>query len=127
MKLDKLSDEQLDWADKGEGQLSVDVYEHDGYMIVTSTIAGCRPEDLDISLHNDMLTIRGKRSPEHDTPEHSYFLKECYWGDFSRSIILPADVESDRVNADLKNGVLTIRLKLNQGPSVRTVGIDRFE
>jgi HSP20 family protein len=94
-----------------EGQLSIDVYQTTGEIIVKSTLAGVKPEDLKISLHNDLLTIKGKREEQQTIAEEDYLYKECYWGSFSRSIILPAEVEENKVQASLENGVLTITLK----------------
>jgi len=94
-----------------EGQLLIDVYQTPENLIIKSTIAGVRPEDIDISVNNDMLTIRGKRQSEEEIAEERYVYKECYWGSFSRSIILPLDVKTDKVQAYLENGVLTIKLK----------------
>ena len=100
-----------DWLDENyEGQLSVDVYGTEDEIVVVSTIAGVKPEDIDISINNDMLTIRGDRSREKEEHVDDYYYQECYWGGFSRSIILPVEVDSDNVNAALKNGVLTVRL-----------------
>ena len=94
-----------------EGQLSLDVYETDKNLIIKSTIAGVKPEDIDISINNDMLTIKGKREIEENIKEESYLYRECYWGSFSRSIILPVEVDKDDVEAVLENGVLTVKLK----------------
>lgn len=91
-----------------EGQLSVDVYQTKNSIVVKATIAGVKSEDLEIYLHNDLLTIRGKREHQVENEEPDYFYKECYWGGFSRSVILPVEVQSDRVEATLKNGVLTV-------------------
>ncbi len=93
-----------------EGQLSVDVYQTNDEIIIKSTIAGVEPEDLDIFLHDDLLTIRGKRQQTKEQKDSHYFYKECYWGGFSRSIILPVEVNPDKIDAELKNGILTIRL-----------------
>lgn len=93
-----------------EGQLAIDVYQTKENIIVKSTIAGVKPEDLEIYLHNDLLTIRGKREHQVENEEPDYFYKECYWGGFSRSVILPVEVQSDKVDATLKNGVLTVIL-----------------
>jgi HSP20 family protein len=101
-----------DWIGDGleEGQLSIDVYQTPDAIVVKSTIAGVMPEDIDISINNDMLTIRGRRVQEEDVREENYLYKECYWGNFSRSIILPVEVESDKIEAFLENGVLTVVL-----------------
>lgn len=93
-----------------EGQLSVDVYQTKDDIVIKSTIAGIKPEDLDVSINNDMVTIKGKRVQEKEVKEEDYFYQECYWGGFSRSIILPVEVKAEDAKAQLKNGVLTIRL-----------------
>lgn len=96
--------------DYNEGQLSIDVFQTDKNIVVKSTIAGVRPDDLDISLHNDMLTIRGKRQMDEEIAEEDYLYRECYWGAFSRSVILPCEVKADKIEALLENGVLTVIL-----------------
>lgn len=96
--------------DYEEGQLSIDVYQTPEAIIVKSTIAGVKSEDIDISINNDMLTIRGKREMNEEIKEENYLYKECYWGSFSRSVILPVEVEEDKIDALLENGVLTIIL-----------------
>lgn len=97
-------------GDYEEGQLSIDVYQTPDKIVVKSTIAGVKPEDIDISINNDMLTIRGKREEEREIKEEHYLYKECYWGSFSRSVILPVEVEADKIEACLENGILTITL-----------------
>jgi len=98
-----------------EGELAVDVYQTDSDIIVQSTIAGVKPEDLDIAAENDVLTIRGKRESETKEEGKNYFYQECYWGAFSRQIILPEEVDPNRIEAAMKNGVLTIKLpKINR-------------
>jgi HSP20 family protein len=96
--------------DYEEGQLSVDVYQTSDKIVIQSTIAGVRPEDIDITVNNDMVTIRGKREIDNTLQSDDYFIQECYWGGFSRSIILPAEIQSEKIEATLKNGVLTITL-----------------
>ncbi len=93
-----------------EGQLTVDVFQDDESIIVQSTVAGVSPEDLDVSITNDMVTIRGERRPQYSIDPEDYFYQECYWGTFSRSIILPVEIDADRAEAKIKNGVLTIRI-----------------
>lgn len=91
-----------------EGQLSVDVFQKGDKIVVKSTIAGVQPEHLEIFLNRDMLTIKGERRHEEATSQDDYFIKECYWGKFSRTIILPSDVKTEETKATLKDGVLTI-------------------
>lgn len=107
-------DEEQWFTEDYEGQLAVDVYQTKDNIIIKSTIAGVKPEDLEIYLHNDLLTIRGKRLQEYEETEADYFYKECYWGGFSRSIILPVEVQADKVEAIFKNGVLKIILPKSQ-------------
>jgi len=95
-------------TDDLEGQLSVDVYQKGDAIVVKSTIAGVEPEDLEIFLNRDMLTIKGKREHAESVHQGEYFVRECYWGKFSRTIILPSDVKSEDAKATLKDGVLTI-------------------
>ncbi len=96
--------------DKEEGQLTVDVYQTDTEIVIKSTIAGIKPEELDINITSDMVTIRGTREHEEKVSKDNYFYQECYWGRFSRSIILPQDIVAEKSEAAMKNGVLTIRL-----------------
>lgn len=92
-----------------EGELSVDIFETSSSLLIQSTIAGAKISDLELSLHNDMLTIRGRR--HHDIPAEARPLyAECYWGPFSRSIILPVEVRADEASAVLRSGILTITL-----------------
>lgn len=109
-----------DWLEENyEGQLSVDVFGTPDEIVIKSTIAGVKPEDIDISIHNDMLTIRGERAREAEEKADEYYYQECYWGGFSRSIILPVEVDGDNVSAALKNGVLTVRLpKVRKAKSI---------
>jgi HSP20 family protein len=96
--------------DYDEGQLSIDVFQTPENIVIKSTIAGVKPEDIDISINNDMLTIRGKREFQEKISDENYLIKECYWGGFSRSVILPVEVDAEKVEAALDNGVLTVTL-----------------
>lgn len=93
-----------------EGHLTVDVYQTDDEIIVQSTIAGANADDIDISVTTDMVTIKGKRSPDEHIRPSDYFHQELYWGSFSRAIILPMDIDADSAKASYKNGILTIRM-----------------
>lgn len=97
-------------ADGSEGQLTIDVYQTENDIVIKSTIAGVKPEDLDVSINNDMVTIKGERRNEEVVEDGSYYYQECYWGGFSRSVLLPVDVIPEKADASLKNGILTIRL-----------------
>lgn len=103
--------EDQTWLTKDyEGQLSVDVYHTEKEIVVRSTMAGVKPEDLNIVVNNDLLTIRGKREAEPNVHHSDYLYRECYWGGFSRTLVLPQDVKVERIKATLKNGLLTIVL-----------------
>ncbi len=115
------------FEDEYEGQLSVDVYHDDQYVYIKSTIAGVTSEDLDIAIEGDMVTLRGKRSLDHTVKDKNYLYQECYWGAFSRSILLPFDLDSTRAEATLKNGILTLKIpKINKTHSVN-VRVDNDE
>jgi HSP20 family protein len=106
-------DSQKDWLSGGleeEGQLSIDVFQTADKLVIVSTIAGVKPEDIDITINNDMLTIRGKRERRKEIKDEDYLYSECYWGSFSRSIILPVEIEMEKINAVIENGVLTVTL-----------------
>jgi len=99
---------QEKWLE-AEGELAVDVYQTDDDLVIQSAIAGVKPEDLDITLERDIIIIKGGReNPEKETGD--YFTQECYWGPFSREIILPVEVDPDRTEAIMKDGILTIRI-----------------
>jgi HSP20 family molecular chaperone IbpA len=104
------SDEDTGEGQEQEGQLTVDVFQDDENIVIQSTIAGVSPEDLDVSITNDMVAIRGERRQQYDVDPEDYFYQECYWGTFSRSIILPVEIDADRADAKIKNGILTIRI-----------------
>lgn len=93
-----------------EGRLTIDVYETPHEIIIKSTIAGVDPDDLDIDITSDSVSIRGERSNNEQIKTEDYFYQECYWGAFSRSIILPTEIDADKADASLENGILTITL-----------------
>src|SRR3989344_3907493 len=110
------------WAEEesGEGQLTVDVYQTPTDIMIKTMVAGVKPEDLDISITRDMVTIRGKREGERITNETDYFHKELYWGTFSRTVLLPQEVEVEEAEAIEKHGLLIIRLpKLNKNKQAK--------
>ncbi len=100
-----------DIIDENDGQLTVDVYKNtDDEIVVQSTVAGVDPDNLEINITNESVTIRGKRERSEKIEDKDFFYQECFWGSFSRSIILPEEVDADKSIATFKNGVLTIRL-----------------
>ena len=106
-------EEQTDM--EGDGQLTVDVFQNENEIIIQSTIAGVAPENLEININAESVNIKGQRHREEKISEKDYFYQECFWGKFSRSVILPQEIDPERSTAQLKNGVLTIRLpKINK-------------
>jgi len=93
-----------------EGQLAIDVYQTDRDLVIQSAVAGIKPENLDISIENDQILIKGSREKPAEEGERNYFYQECYWGPFSRQIILPEEVDPSRAEAAMKEGILTIRI-----------------
>lgn len=101
-----------DWLSSTEGKLSVDVIETRKEIIVRSAIAGIHAQDLDITLSDDTLTLRGERHHGYNaSASDQVHIQECHWGTFSRTLILPCAVDPDTVEATLQKGILTIRLK----------------
>lgn len=93
-----------------EGQLSVDVYQTEKEMIIIAPIAGVTTQDISMSITDDVISIQGKRNFTTAIPEENYYTKECFWGNFSRSIVLPEAVDATKVKATFKNGILKITI-----------------
>ena len=107
---------------EGEGTLTVDVYQTDNDIVIKSTMAGVKSGDLDITINNDMVTIKGDREPDDKIKQSDYHWQELYWGPFSRTVILPEEIDIDGSKASIKNGVLTIkmpRLSKNKSKKVK--------
>jgi len=92
-----------------EGELSVDVYQSPNEIIIKTMVAGVKPEDLDVSISRDMVTLKGRRESERTVADDDYFHKELYWGTFSRTIVLPQEIDVDAAEAIEKHGLLIIR------------------
>lgn len=118
--------EEEAFSNDAEGQLTIDVYQTDNEIVIKSTIAGVKPEDLDVSINNDMVTIKGERKNEEIVNGESYYYQECYWGNFSRSIVLPVDIISEKAEASLKNGILTIRLPKADNTKIKKIQVRGF-
>lgn len=101
-----------DWhEDHQEGQLAVDVINTDNNIIVLSTMAGASTSKIEVYVHNDLLTIKGERvMPEDEIGEGNFIHQECYWGRFSRTIVLPVDVKGDSAKAKYDNGILSVTI-----------------
>ncbi len=122
--------EEKDWLEEAEGeegQLTIDVYQNPSDIVIKSTIAGVNPEDIDISITNDMVTIRGKRTKDEKIETENYYYQELYWGGFSRSVILPVEVEADKAKATIKNGILTIKLPKSEKVKTKKIEVKPLE
>jgi HSP20 family protein len=104
-----------------EGQLAIDVYHDSKKIVIKSTIAGADPKNLKISLHNDLLIIKGKREQAEKISDEQYLFRECYWGPFTRSIILPSEVDPKKVKAEIENRILTITLQKSKPEKIEVI------
>jgi len=96
------------------GELVVDVFETKADFVVLAAIAGVQIKDLDISLEKEMMIIKGNRCDPHEEDGKKYFYQECYWGPFSRKIILPENIDIDKADAQIDKGILTIKIPKNE-------------
>lgn len=99
-----------DWMAEAEGQLAVDVYQTKENVVIKAPIAGVTPDKIDIEVAEDVVTIRGERVEEKEVDREHYYVQECYWGSFSRSVILPTSTIAEKAAASLKDGVLTVTI-----------------
>lgn len=93
-----------------EGQLAVDVYQTEDAIVLVAPIAGVSEANLEVSITDEIVSIRGTRMQPETVPQENFFVQECYWGSFSRSYVLPVAVDPDNAQAALKDGILTIRI-----------------
>ncbi len=107
---DEMEKELGEMAEETEGELAIDMYQTPADIVVKTMVAGVRPEDLDITITRDMVTVKGKREESNDYSEDDFFHKELYWGTFSRTVVLPQEIEVEEAEATNKNGLLTITL-----------------
>jgi len=125
VELNIQNDQINNWpAQEDEGQLTIDVYQTPSEIVIKSVVAGVDPKDLDISITNDMVTVRGKRERDEEVKDDNYFYRECFWGYFSRSVILPTEVDTSEAKASFKNGVLTIRLPKVEKLRTKRLSVD---
>lgn len=92
------------------GQLTLDIYQTDTHLVIVAPIAGVKINDIDVSVTEDVLTIKGKRQHELTIAAEDYFTQECFWGDFSRSVVLPASVDASKITASFKDSILKVTI-----------------
>lgn len=118
------SPDEDEWNDEPvAGQLAVDVYETKEKLVVKGRVAGVNKSDLDVSISDNTLTIRGTLNAGNEDGVENYFLQECYWGEFSRSIVLPVPVKEDEIEAVLKDGVLTVSFAKVKQDTVKKIQV----
>lgn len=117
------AEDEWDEDDSVPGQLAVDVYETKDKLFVKARTAGVNKHELDVSISDNQLTIRGTLSSGAEEGVENYFLQECYWGEFSRTIALPVPVKEDEIEAVLKDGVLTIGFSKVQQDTVKKIQV----
>lgn len=114
-----------DWLqEETEGQLSIDVYQDEYSVYVLAPIAGVKAGDVDISITDEVITIRGDRAAGHEAGDDEHFTQECYWGPFSRSYVLPIAVDSENAKATLKDGLLKIQIPKNERIRTKVIKIN---
>ena len=118
----KVKKGEQDWL-QADGQLVVDVYETASEFCIQAPIAGVNPEDIEVSVEGGMLNIGGERKYSEETKEKNYFYRECYWGAFSRQILLPEDADASRIKASLKKGILLIKIPKVTKPTKKKVNV----
>lgn len=116
---------QDEWDENEDlpGQLAVDVYETRERLVVKARTAGVNKNDLDVSIADNTLSIRGTLSAGNEDDVENYFVQECYWGEFSRSIALPVAVKEEEIEAVLKDGVLTISFAKVKQDTVKKIQV----
>jgi HSP20 family protein len=117
------ADDEWDEDETVPGQLAVDVYETREKLVVKARTAGVNKNDLDVSISDNQLTVRGTLSSGTEDGVENYFLQECYWGEFSRTIALPVPVKEEEIEAVLKDGVLTISFGKVQQDTVKKIQV----
>ncbi len=105
------------------GQLAVDVYETKEKLVVKARTAGVNKGDLDVSIADNTLSIHGTLSAGTEDDVENYFVQECYWGEFSRSIALPVPVKEEDIEAVLKDGVLTVSFTKVKQDTVKKIQV----
>ena len=116
-----------DWLADEDGQLAIDVYQTDDAVILKAPIAGVNPDDVNVTITDEVVTIEGERRDEEQVEKPNYFTQECYWGKFSRSFVLPVAVDADSAEASLKHGILVIRIPKQAKTRARSVKVNSIE
>jgi len=114
--------ENEEWLEE-EGQLAIDAYQDDENITIKAPIAGVNVDDLELSITDEVVTIKGVRKNEAEMNRENYFVQECYWGSFMRSYILPVSVDAAKAEASLVHGILTIRIPKQEKTKTRVIKV----
>jgi len=120
----QVENNQEDWMEEYEGQLALDVYQDEENVIIKAPIAGVKPTDLEISITEELVAIKGTRKEAVEINKDSYFCQECYWGAFSRSYVLPIAVDPDKAKAKLEEGILKITIPKLEKSKTRVLKVN---
>lgn len=122
---DQMDDDDADWLQDADvpGQLAVDVFQTKTDIVVRAPVPGVSKSNIDLSVVENALTIRGTRKAEQEVKTSDFFVQECYWGEFSRSVILPVQVSEDEAKAVLKDGMLTITIPKAEQEQIKKISI----
>lgn len=110
--------------EKEFGQLSLDIFQLEKEIVILAPIAGVREEDITISITDDVLVIRGVREQKFEIPEENYYTKECFWGNFSRSIVLPLEADVKEISAKFDLNVLEIHIPKGEIQKTQVIKIN---
>lgn len=116
-----------DWLEDDDGQLAIDVYQTDDQVIIKAPIAGVQPDNLTVTITDEVVTVEGERRDVQAVERANYFTQECYWGRFSRSFVLPVAVDADSAVAELRHGILTLRIPKQAKTRARSVKVTSLE
>ena len=122
-EVQKKGKEEEGWFEEYEGQLAIDAYQTNDAVVVKAPIAGVKPADIEISITDEVMTVRGHRRQEATIEQADFFVQECYWGSFSRSFVLPVPVDADKAQASLKDGILTLTIPKQEKSKTRLIQV----
>lgn len=112
-----------EWLEEEEGQLAIDAYQDEDCIYIKAPIAGVNIDDLEISITDEIVSIKGARKNETELARENYFVQECYWGSFMRSYILPVSVDAAKAEARLRDGILTIVIPKQEKTKTRVLKV----
>lgn len=122
IKIHALNEEPIEHR-KEVGQLSVDIYQKPGAIVIVAPIAGIKQQDIHIALTEDVLTIKGERTAPENVEEKAYHIRECFFGPFSRSIVLPKESRYEEISAEFENNILVIQVPQNNKEQTKIIKI----